>query len=91
MPKKQEFTDREIEKDIINALRNPPRQTKSSDTKTRIAAVIIACALLVIEILYSYFVFYITFSIYKNVFLKKFLKFEKKKNRKKVDIFVLGK
>ena len=59
MSKKQIFTDAEIEKDIINALKHPPRQTKSSDTKTRIVAVIIACVLLVIEIIYSYFVFWL--------------------------------
>jgi len=59
MATKQIFTDADIEKDIINALRNPPRQTKSSDTKTRIAAVIIACELLVIEIIHPYFVFWL--------------------------------
>ena len=59
MPKKQEFTDREIEKDIITALKYPPRDSNDSNTKARIVAILIACLLLVMVIINHTFMIWV--------------------------------
>ena len=48
MPKKQVITNSEIEKDIVGALKHPPRASESSHIKWTISAVIVAIALVVI-------------------------------------------
>ena len=48
MPKKQVITNSEIEKDIIGALKNPPRASEASYKKWTIPAAVIAIALIVV-------------------------------------------
>ena len=49
---KHTLTNAEIEKDIINALKNPPEMSKSSNGKWMIVAIIALVPLILIELIY---------------------------------------
>ena len=49
---KHTLTNSEIEKDIINALKNPPEMSKSSNGKWMIVAIIALVPLILIELIY---------------------------------------
>ena len=56
MVKKQILRNVEIEKDIINALKNPPRELEASYKKWTLPCIIIAVLLVVIEFIYPIFI-----------------------------------
>ena len=56
MVKKHILTNTEIEKDIITALKNPPKESKASNKKSTVVAIIIAILLVVIEFIYPIFI-----------------------------------
>ena len=53
MEKKQTLTNNEIKKDIINALKNPPEESKSSYKIQMVATAIIFILFIVIECIYQ--------------------------------------
>ena len=56
MAKKQILTNAEIEKDIISALKNPPKESEASYKRWTIPCIIIAILLAVIEFIYPIFI-----------------------------------
>ena len=58
MENKHFLTNTEIEKDIITALKNPPKESEASNHKSTIVAIIIAILLIVIEFIYPIFILY---------------------------------
>ena len=58
MEKKQTLTNNEIKKDIINALKNPPEESKSSYKIQMVATAIIFILFIVIECIYHAFIFW---------------------------------
>lgn len=63
MANKQILTKTEIEKDIINALKNPPNMSEASYKKTTIPAIIIAVLLVVIEFIYPIFILWVLIAL----------------------------
>ena len=61
--KKQILTNTEIEKDIINALKNPPNMSEASYKKLTIPAIIIDVLLVVIEFIYPLFIFWLLLAL----------------------------
>ena len=55
MAKKQIVTNVEMEKDIIDAIKNPPKESERSYKRLTIPAIIIAILLVVIEFIYPVF------------------------------------
>ena len=83
MVKKHILTNTEIEKDIITALKNPPKESEASNKKSTIIAIIIAVLLVVIEFIYPIFIiwfllalitFLIVYSIFNHIRLKNRIK-----------------
>ena len=83
MAKKQLLTNAEIEKDIISALKNPPKESEKSYKRWTIPCIIIAVLLVVIEFIYPIFilwlllaltVFLIGYSIFHHLRLKNQIK-----------------
>jgi hypothetical protein len=81
--KKQILTNVEIEKDIINALKNPPKEAEASYKRLTLPCIITAVLLVVIEFIYPIFilwfllaltVFLIGSSIFHHFKLKKQIK-----------------
>ena len=79
MTKKQILTNAEIEKDIITALKNPPKQSEVSYKKSTLIAIIIAILLVILEFIYPTFIlwlvpalvaFFVVYSIFNRVRLK---------------------
>lgn len=56
MIQKEILTNKEIEKDIITALKNPPRESEASYKKWTVPAIIIALILFIIEFIYPIFI-----------------------------------
>ena len=54
MPKKQKFTNAEIEKDIVTALKNPPSMSKETYQKPSVSTIIVVCVFLVLEFIYPH-------------------------------------
>ena len=79
MAKKHILTDSEIEKDIADAMRNPPGQSEKSYKRLILPAIIIAALLIVIEFLYPLFVLWLVlvataFAIGYGIFYRQRLK-----------------
>ena len=83
MAKKQILTNTEIEKDIIAALKNPPKMAEASYEKGTVPAIILAILLVIIEFIYPLLVlwfllaclaFLIGNCIFKQIRLKKQIK-----------------
>ena len=56
MAKKQRLTNTEIEKDIIQAFKNPPKESEASYKGWTIPCIIIAILLVIIEFIYPIFI-----------------------------------
>ena len=56
MAKKQILTNAEIEKDIISALKNPPKESEASYKRRTVPCIIIAVLLVAIECIYPIFI-----------------------------------
>ena len=56
MAKKQIVTNVEIEKDIVDAIKNPPKESERSYKRFTIPAIIIAVLLVAIEFIYPIFI-----------------------------------
>lgn len=56
MAKKQILTNAEIEKDIVSALKNPPKELETSYKRRMLPCIIIALVLVVIEFIYPKFI-----------------------------------
>jgi hypothetical protein len=76
MAKKEILTNAEIEKDIINALKNPPNTPKASFQKMKIPCAIIAVLLVVIGFIYpisilwlllALFIFMIVYAVFAHI------------------------
>lgn len=59
MAKKQILTNVEIEKDIVDAIKNPPKESEAYYKKLTIPAIIIAVILVVIEFIYPIFILWL--------------------------------
>ena len=73
MTKKQMLTITEIEKDIISALKNPPKESAASYKRLTVPCIIIAVLLVVIECIYPIFILWfllalIVFGIVYSIF-----------------------
>ena len=56
MAKKQTLTDTEIEKDIVNSLKNQPKESEASYKRRIIPCFILAILLVIIEFIYPIFI-----------------------------------
>ena len=63
MAKKQILTNTEIEKDIISALKHPPRESEASNKRWTIPCIIIAILLVVIEFIYPMLIFWLLLAL----------------------------
>lgn len=63
MSKKIVITRAEIEKDIINALKQPQEMSKEAYKKLTIPSIIIACLLIIIEFVYPIFILWLLLAI----------------------------
>ncbi len=63
MAKKQILTNVEIEKDLVDALKNPPKESEVSYKKFTIPAIIIAALLVVIEFIYPIFILWLLLAL----------------------------
>jgi len=63
MAKKQILTNAEIVKDIISALKHPPRESEASYKRWTIPCVIIALLLVVIEFIYPMFILWLLLAL----------------------------
>ena len=64
MANKQILTNAEIEKDIISALKNPPKESKKSYKRWTIPCIIIAIVLFVIEFIYPIFILWLLLALF---------------------------
>lgn len=60
---KIKITKAEIEKDIVEAIKNPPRESKASYRKFTIPAIVIAIVLIVIEFIYPVFILWLLLAL----------------------------
>ena len=83
MAKKQRLTNTEIEKDIIQAFKNPPKESEASYKGWTILCIIIAILLVIIEFIYPIFILWfllalialgIVYSIFDRIRLKNKIK-----------------
>ena len=63
MAKKQILTNVEIEKDIISAIKNPPKESESSYKISTLICIIIAVLLVVIEFIYPIFILWLLLAL----------------------------
>ena len=80
MAKKQTVTNLEIKKDLISALKKPPKESKAFDRRMTVVAIIVACFLVVMEFIYPIFIvwfllFGFVFAIAEFVFMHARLKY----------------
>lgn len=61
--KKQILTNAEIEKDIVSALRHPPKESEASYQKWKIPAVLVAIFFVVIEFFYPLFLLWLLLAL----------------------------
>ena len=83
MDNKHFLTNTEIEKDIITALKNPPKESEASNHKFTIVAIIIAILLIVIEFIYPLFILYFFLALIPFIALYSIFKHVRPKNRVK--------
>ena len=63
MARKQILTNTEIEKDIISALKNPPKESEASHKRWTIPCIIIAILLVIIEFIYPIFILWLLLAL----------------------------
>ena len=63
MVKKQTLTNVEIEKDIISALKNPPKESEASYKRSTLPCIIIAVLLVVFEFIYPMFILWLLLAL----------------------------
>ena len=73
MARKQILTNIEIEKDIVNSLKNPPKESEASYKRWTIPCIILAILLVIIEFIYPIFILWflltlIVFGIVYSIF-----------------------
>lgn len=69
MSKKEMITRAEIEQDIINALKLPPKTAEASYKRMTIPCAIVACLLVIVEFLYPKFIFFVLLALIPILFI----------------------
>ena len=83
MENKHFLTNTEIEKDIITALKNPPKESETSNHKSAIVVIVIAILLIVIEFIYPIFILYFFLALIPFIALYSIFEHVRLKNRVK--------
>lgn len=81
MVKKQTLTDTEIEKDIVNSLKNPPKESEASYKRRTIPCFILAILLVIIEFIYPIFIVWFLLALIAFVIIYSIFDYFRLKNK----------